>query len=91
MKKGHWKVYVWRYAEQFKCECDFVICQDCYNKNNNTRSRRNNTTNAQKLHNMFNPLLNEQNGEVQYVGNQVECHKLQYLKMSDSAHIWISS
>ncbi len=91
MKKGHWKVYVCRYAEQFECECDFVICQDCYNKNNNTRSRRYNTTNAQKLHNMFNPLLNEQTGEARCVGNQVEYHKLQYLKMSDSAHIWIPS
>ncbi len=69
MKKGHWKVYVCRYAERFECECDFVICQDCYNKNNNTRSRQHNTTNAQKLHNMFNPLLNEQTGEAQCVGN----------------------
>ncbi len=91
MKKGHWKVYVCRYAEQFECECDFVICQDCYNKNNNTRSRRHNTTNAQKLHDMFNPLLNEQTGEARCVGNRVEYHKLQYLKMSDSAHIWIPS
>ena len=38
---------------------------------------------------MFNPLLNEQTGETQCVDNQVEYHKLQYLKMSDSAHIWI--
>ncbi len=37
---------------------------------------------------MFNPLLNEQTDEAQYVGNQVEYHKLQYLKVSDSAHIW---
>ncbi len=91
MKKGHWKVYVCRYAERFECECDFVICQDCYNKNNNTRSRQHNTSNASKLHNMFNPLLNEQTGEVWCVGNQVEYHKLQYLKLSDSAQIWIPS
>jgi len=91
MKKGHWKVYVCRYAERFECECDFVICQDCYNKNNNTRSRRHNTTNAQKLHDMFNPLLNEQTGEARCVGNRVEYHKLQFLKMSNSAHIWIPS
>ncbi len=84
MKIGHRKVYVCRYAEWFECECDFVICQDCYNKNNNTRSRQHDTANAQKLHNMFNPLLNEQTGEAQCVGNQVEDHKLQYLKMSDS-------
>ncbi len=91
MKKGHWKVYVCRYAERFECECDFLICQYCYNKNNNTRSRRHNTTNAQKLQDMFNPLLNEQTGEARCVGNRVEYHKLQYLKMSDSAHIWIPS
>ncbi len=40
---------------------------------------------------MFNPLLNEQTGEARCVGNRVEYHKLQYLKMSDSAHIWIPS
>ncbi len=38
---------------------------------------------------MFNPLLNEQTGEAQCVGNRLEYHKLQYLKMSDSSHIWI--
>ncbi len=91
MKKGNWKVYVCRYAERFECACDFVICQDCYNKSNNTRSRRHNTANAQKLNDMFNPLLNEHTGEVRCVGNQVEYHKLQYLKMSDSAHIWVPS
>ena len=69
MKKGHWKVYVCRYAERFERECHFVICQDCYNKNNNTRSRWHKTTNAQKLHNMFNPLLNEETGEARCVGN----------------------
>ncbi len=90
-KKGQWKVYFCRYAERFECKCDFVICQDCYNKNNNTRSRQNNTANAQKLHNMFNPLLNEQTVQARCVGNQVEYHKLQYLKMSDSAYIWIPS
>ncbi len=85
-------MYVCRYAEQFECGCDFVICQDCYNKNNNTRSRQHNTANTQNLNNnMFNPLLNEQTGEVRCVGNRVEYHKLQYLKMSDSAHIWIPS
>ncbi len=40
---------------------------------------------------MFNPLLNERTGEAQCVGNRIEYHKLQYLKMSDSAHIWIPS
>ncbi len=40
---------------------------------------------------MFNPLLNKQTGEVQCVGNRVEYYKLQYLKMSDSAQIWIPS
>ncbi len=29
--------------------------------------------------------------EVQCVGNQVEYHNLQYLKVPDSAHIWIPS
>ncbi len=91
MKKGNWKVWVCKYAERFECACDFVICQDCYNKNNNTRSRRHNTANAHKLQDMFNPLLNEHTGEARCVGNQVEYHKLQYLKMSDSAHIWVPS
>ncbi len=40
---------------------------------------------------MFYPLLNKQTGEAQCVENQVEYHKLQYLKMSDSAHILILS
>ncbi len=40
---------------------------------------------------MFNPLLNEQTVQARCVGNQVEYHKLQYLNMSDSAHIWIPS
>ncbi len=35
--------------------------------------------------------MNELTGEARCVGNQVEYHKLQYLKMSDSAHIWIPS
>ncbi len=47
--------------------------------------------NAQKLHDMFNPPLNEQTGEGRCVENPVEYHKLQYLKMSDSAHAWIPS
>ncbi len=62
MKKRNWKVYVCRYAEQFECEYDFVIRQDCYNKNINSRSWCNNNVNAQKQHNMFNPLLNEHTG-----------------------------
>ncbi len=44
-----WKMCVCRYAEKNQCECDFVIYQDCYNKNNNTRSRQHNTANAQRL------------------------------------------
>ena len=40
---------------------------------------------------MFYPSLNEHTGEARCVENQVEYHKLQYLKMSDSAHIWIPS
>ncbi len=67
--RKNWKVYVCRYAEQFQGECDFVICQDCYNKNNNTRSRQHNTVNAQRLQDMFNPLLNKRFGEAWCVGN----------------------
>ncbi len=91
MKKGNWKVYVCRYAEQCQCECDFIVCQDCNNKNNSTRSRQYNTDNAPMLQDMFYPLLNKWTGEALCVGNQVEYHKLQCLKMSDSAHILISS
>ncbi len=46
---------------------------------------------SQKLQKMFYPLLNEQTGEAQCVGNQVEYHKLQYFKISVSAHILIPS
>ncbi len=60
-------------------------------RKNNTRSRQHNTANAQRLQDMFYPLLNKQTGEAWCVGNEVEYHKLQYLKMSDSAHIWIPS
>ncbi len=58
-----------RYAELFECECDFVTFQDCYNKNNNARSRQHNTANAQKLQDMVYLLLNKQTGEAQCVGN----------------------
>ncbi len=51
----------------------------------------NNTVNAQKLQDMFYPLLNKYTGKAQCVENSVEYHNLQYLKMSDSAHIWIPS
>ncbi len=91
MKKGKWKEYVCRYAKRFQCECDFVICQDCCNKNNNTRSTQNNTANAQRLHDMINPLLNRRTDEAQCVENCIEYHKLQHLEISDSAHIWIPS
>lgn len=91
MKRHKWKVYVCRYAERYQCACDFVICENCYNKTNNKKSRRSNSVNAQKLHDMFNPPLNEQTGEGRCVENPVEYHKLQYLKMSDSAHAWIPS
>lgn len=40
---------------------------------------------------MFNPLINEHTGEARCVENPIEYHKLQYLNMSDSAHIWIPS
>ncbi len=40
---------------------------------------------------MFYPSLNQHTGEARCVGNPVEYHKLQYLNMSDSAHIWIPS
>ncbi len=40
---------------------------------------------------MFNPLINKRTGEAQCVGYCIEYHKLQYLKMSDSVHIWIPS
>ncbi len=40
---------------------------------------------------MLYQILNEYTGETRCVGNPVEYHKLQYLKMSDSAHIWIPS
>ncbi len=33
-------------------------------------------------------ILNEQTGEAWCVGNCIEYHKLQYIKMSDSAHIF---
>ncbi len=69
MKKGNWKVYVCRYAEWYQCECDFVVCQDCYNKNNSTRSRQHNTVIAQKLQDMFYQLLNKQTREAHCVGN----------------------
>ncbi len=80
-----------RYAEQYHCVCDFVVCQDCYDKNNNSRSRQCNTAHVQKPQVLFYWLLNEQTSEAQCVGNWVEYHKLQYLKISDSAHIWIPS
>ncbi len=40
---------------------------------------------------MFYPSLNKHTGEAQCVENPVEYHKLQYLNMSDSAHIWTPS
>ncbi len=40
---------------------------------------------------MFSPSFNENTGEAQCVENPLEDHKLQYLNMSDSAHIWIPS
>ncbi len=46
---------------------------------------------TQKLNDMFTPLLHENTGEMQCVKNPLEYHKLQYLKISDSAHIWIPS
>ncbi len=44
------------------------------------------------MHNvMLIPLLNKHTGEAQCVDDPVEYHKMQYLKMSDSTHIWIPS
>ncbi len=91
MAKGHWTVNVCRYAEQYQCARDFVICKNCYNKHNSTRSRRNNNVKAQRLQDMFSPLLNKHTGEARCVENPLEYHKLQYLNMTDSAHIWIPS
>ncbi len=91
MARGKWKVYVCRHAEQYQRAYDFITCQDYCNKNNKSRSQHNNNVNAQTQHSMFSPLLNEHTGKVQCVENDIEYHKLQYLKMSDSTHIWIPS
>ncbi len=91
MARVHWKVYMCRFAEWYQCACDFVICENYYNKYISTRSRCNNNTNPQKLNDMFNTSLNKHTGEVQCVENLLECHKFQYLKMYDSAHIRIPS
>ena len=91
MAKKDWKVYVCRYAERYNCACDYVICETCYNKNNPSRSRRCANINEQKLYDMFYPLLNEHTGEARCVEDPEEYHKIQYLNMSDSAHIWIPS
>ena len=91
MARKNWKVYVCRYAERYQCECDYVICETCYNKSNEARTRRRTISNTKKLHDMFNPLLNEHTGEARCLEDPVEYHKMQYLKMSDSAHIWIPS
>ncbi len=62
---------VCRYAEWYQCACDFVIYQDFYNMNKNTRSWHNNNVNAHKGHHMFSPLLNEHTGEVWHVENSI--------------------
>ncbi len=90
LKRGKWKVDMCRYAERYQCACEFVGCQD-YNNKNNTRSRQLNTVIAQRLQNMFNQLLKEHTFEVQCVVNPLVYHKLEYLNMSNFAHIWISS
>ncbi len=82
---------LWRYKERYHCACDFVICEKCYTKHNSTRSSQNNNVNAQRLKDMFYQLLNKLTGEARCVENPLEYHKLQYLNMSDSAHIWIPS
>ncbi len=76
-------MYVCRYTEQYQYACDFVICENCYNKHNSTRSRQNNDVDAQRLPDMFYPFLNKHTGEAQFVENPLEYHKLQY--------IWIPS
>ncbi len=79
MARGHWKVYVCGYAEWYQCACDFVIYENCYNKNTSKKSRQNNNVNAQRLNDMFYPSLSKHTGEVCCVENPLECHKLQYL------------
>ncbi len=91
MTKKNWKVYTCRYAERYQCVYDYVICEHCYNNNNQGRSWQSNSINAQKLNDMINPFFNEHTGEAWCVDNPVEYHKVQYLNMSDSAHIWIPS
>ncbi len=78
-------------AERYNCTCDYVICETCCNKHDKTRLQHSTNINTQKQHDMFNPTLNEHTGEAQCVENPVEYHKIQYLNMSDFAHIWIPS
>ncbi len=77
MARGHWKVYVCRYTEQYQFARVFAICENHSNKNNSKKLRRNNNMNAQKQQDMFNPSLNEHTGEVQCVESPLEYHILQ--------------
>ncbi len=52
-----------------------MICENCYNKNYQG-SWQSTSINAQKLHDMFIPLLNEHTEEAKCVDNPVEYHKM---------------
>ncbi len=80
-----------RHAGRYQYAYDFVICENCYNKNTSKKSKENNNSNAQKQQDMFTPLINEHTGEAWCVENPLEYHTLQYLKMLDFAHIWTPS
>ncbi len=77
-----------QYTERYNCASDYVICETCYNKNNQARSQRSANINEQKLYDMFYPLLNEHTGEARCVEDPEEYHKIQYLNMPDSEYIW---
>ncbi len=59
MARGIWKVYVCRYSKQYQCACDIVMCENCYNKNNNTMSQHVNSVICSKQHDMLNTLFND--------------------------------
>ncbi len=75
--RGKYKVHMFRYAEGHQFASDFVICQNYYNKNNSTKWQQDDSVNAQRLQDMFYPLMNKHTGEARCVENPVEYHKLQ--------------
>ena len=91
MTKHNWSVYVCRYAKRYHCSCDFVICNDCYDKRKISKSRRHTVVNKKKQYDMFNPFFDEHNEDGRCVNNPVEYHKNPNLIESRSAHIWTSS